>query len=313
MQQLNPAVAAWMQDALANAEAPTGTSVPELRETWDRFVIGHHRHVRDAGPLHGVEDLTTPGGVPLRLYVPTDAAAGDRPRSLHVHLHGGGWWMGSTASVDPMCRELAVRLGMTVASVDYRLAPEAPWPAAPEDVYETLVWLSGSFDRISIGGESAGANIAAVVALMARDRNGPALVAQWLDVPAVDIRLPMTESVRLYGSGFGLEVAQLPMIVEWYAAGHADDPYVSPATADLVGLPPTIVTTAECDPLRDQGEAFAHALEAAGVTVECRRAPGHIHGSSWLTGLDADTARWHDEVVALLAQHHVQHDLELAP
>ena len=124
--------------------------------------------------------------------------------------------------------------------------------------------------------------------------------ALWLDVPAVDLALTPDASLRAFGTGYGLEVAQLPTVVDWYV-DDPTDPDVSPCRADLAGLPPTVVTTAELDPLRDQGEAFAAALRAAGVEVELRRAPGHVHGTSWYTALDEETAAWHDDVVALLA------------
>ena len=309
MGNLNPSVAAWLDRISSTDELPgSSTDHAALRESWNAFLVGHHGLVRDHGRLDSVEDLTTPGGVPVRIYRP---AVAPRSGSVHVHLHGGGWWMGSIATVDAMSRELAATLNMTVVSVEYRLAPESPWPAALDDVYETLVWLDTTFDRISIGGESAGANIALAATLMARDRSGPQLVAQWLDVPAVDLRLPSDESSKLYASGYGVEASTLPTLATWYAGDAVDHPHVSPATAELAGLPATIITTAEFDPLRDQGEAFARALLTAGVPVECRRAEGHVHGSSWLTGLDDTTARWYDDIVAVLASHHDAHELEL--
>jgi acetyl esterase len=299
--QPRPAVAALLAEASAEPLPPADLTVPELRAFCDEGVLRRLHLVRRVPPLHAVRDLVSPGGVPVRLYVPTAASESG---SLHIHLHGGGWWMGSIDTVDPMARELAAGLGIAVLSVDYRLAPEHPWPAAPDDVYDALVWMAEQFERISIGGESAGANLAAVVTLMARDLDGPRLVAQWLDVPAVDISLPDEESTRLYGTGFGLEISQLAMLVGWYGA-DVTHPYVSPVRADLQGLPPAIVTTAELDPLRDQGVAYAEALRAAGVPVELRQADGHLHGSSWLTGLDEWTGRWHDDIVGLLTQHHV--------
>ncbi len=300
MSQPRPSVAALLTDWASDMAPPPDLSVTELRAFCDHAVIRRLPAVRDHGPLHEVRDLVSPGGVPVRLYLPH---AGAESGPLHVHLHGGGWWMGSIETVDPMCRELAHGLGMAVASIDYALAPEKPWPAAPEDAYGTVTWLAESTDRISVGGESAGANLAAVVALMARDRGGPRLTALWLDVPAVDLRMPADDSSVLYGTGFGLELTQLGMILGWYG-GDVMNPYVSPALAELAGLPPTLVTTAEFDPLRDQGEAFADRLREANVPVVLRRADGHVHGSSWLTGLDDGTADWHDEVVALLAGHH---------
>lgn len=301
MTQPRPAVRRMLAAAAAETPPPAALSVPELRAFCEDGVVTRAKqHVRPAPPLHEVRDSVSPGGVPVRLYLPSDAD--DLP--LHVHLHGGGWWMGSIETVEPMCRELAAA-GFAVASVDYRLAPEHPWPAAPEDAYEVVCWLSSSFCSVSVGGESAGANLAAVVSLLARDRSGPALAAQWLDVPAVDLTLPPDESMRAFGTGLGLEAAQLPAIVSWYAEDVAH-PYVSPARADLTGLPPTIITTAELDPLRDQGEAFARQLAAAGVPVDLRRALGHIHASSWFTALDDETAAWHDDVVAALLRRHHQ-------
>ena len=300
MSHPRPAVAALLADAASQPAPAPDLDVPGLRAHCDAGVLSRLHLVRATPPLHEVRDLVSPGGVPVRIYLPT-AEAESGP--LHVHLHGGGWWMGSTATVDPMCRALAVRLGWAVLSVDYRLAPEHPWPAAPEDVYEVLTWIAEGVERVSVGGESAGANLAAVVCLMARDRGGPSIVAQWLDVPAVDLDLPEDELLLRYGTGYGIEVAQLAEVTGWYAADHGH-PYASPARGDLTGLPPALVTTAELDPLRGQSEAYAAALAAAGVDVTLRCAPGHVHGSSWLTALDEGTGQWHDEVVALLARLH---------
>lgn len=300
MSGLRPGVLELLSDARASAPPPPGLAVAELRAFCDDGVLRREHLVRPSRALNAIQDLESPAGVPVRLYLPSPEA--DRG-SLHIHLHGGGWWMGSIDTVDAMSRELAADLGMAVLSVDYRLAPEHPWPAAPEDVYEVLSWMAQRFDRISVGGESAGANLAAVVCMMARDRKGPDIVAQWLDVPAVDLTLPETESGRAFGTGYGIELSQLASVVGWYAQ-DLTHPYVSPAFGELTNLPPAIITTAEMDPLRDQGEAYASALRAAGVPVESRRADGHIHGTSWFTALDEGTAEWHAEVVGLLAQHH---------
>ncbi|HVV77225.1 MAG TPA: alpha/beta hydrolase [Mycobacteriales bacterium] len=298
MSQPLPEIVELLAAAGGNPLATPDLSIPELRALCDAGVLGYHRWVRESGELYEVRDLVSPGGVPVRLYLPSE-----NPEGLHIHLHGGGWWMGSIETADPMARELARGLRLAVLSVDYPLAPEHPWPAAPEAVYEVLTWMAESYDRISIGGESAGANLAAVLALMARDRGGPSLIAQWLDVPAVDLDRYDDPSMSAYGTGYGLEVAQFPAIVSWYAA-DLSHPYVSPLRADPAGLPPAIVTIAEFDPLCDQGVAYAEALEAAGVPTTLLRASGHIHGSSWLTALTEDTAAWHDEAVALLAGHH---------
>jgi acetyl esterase len=293
-----PEIVALLGEAAVDPMQTPGLPIPKLRTLCDAGVLRLHRWVRPVEELHDVRDLVSPGGVPVRLYLPSED-----PAALHVHLHGGGWWMGSIETADPMARELAQQLGIAVLSIDYPLAPEQPWPAAPEAAYEVLTWMADRFEHISVGGESAGANLAAVLTLMARDRGGPQIVAQWLDVPAVDLGRWDDPSVERFGTGYGLEVALLPAMIGWYA-GDLAHPYVSPLRADLTGLPPAIITVAEFDPLCDQGVAYAEALDAAGVPTSLLRAGGHIHGSTWLTALTEATAAWHDEVVALLASHH---------
>jgi acetyl esterase len=260
----------------------------------------YHHLVRDHGPLHGVLDLEV-AGVDCRLYLPSDAPE----QRLHVHVHGGGWWMGSIETVDPMARELAHVSGMAVLSVGYRLAPEHPFPAGLDDLCAVLTHLDElpiAMTTASAGGESAGGNLVAAACL--RLRGQVPLVAQWLDVPCLDLSCPDDEAMRAYGTGHGLEMAQLPVLQEWYG-GDVTDPLVSPARAtDLSGLPPALVTTAECDPLRDQGERYAEALAAAGNDVVYRCNPGQIHASSWLTALTAANATWYDETVALLVERH---------
>ncbi|MDP9183679.1 MAG: alpha/beta hydrolase, partial [Actinomycetota bacterium] len=263
-----------------------------------------HHLVRDHGPLHAVRDLEV-SGVPVRLYVPKDAEA----LPVHVHLHGGGWWMGSLETVDPMARELAHVSGMAVVSVGYRLAPEHPYPAGLDDAIAVLTNLTEDVlgfrpTTLSIGGESAGGNLTAAACLRLRDEGGPALAAQWLDVPAVDLTGPEDDSMRAYGTGYGLEMAQLSVLTAWYGA-DVTDPHVSPALADdLTCLPPAIVTTGECDPVRDQGARYAEALQAAGNDVVYRCNPGQVHASSWFTALTEANAAWYDETVALLVARH---------
>ena len=303
MTPLRPAVAAYLDAATRSTTEPSGPSVPELRQHWNEFVMQTHLHVRP--PLAEVEvfDETTASGVAIRRYVPTTSApeGGD----VHVHLHGGGWWMGSVETVDPMSRSLAAGLGMPVISVAYPLAPEHPFPAALDAVADVLHWANERFASISLGGESAGANLAAACAIRGRDTGGPVLAGLWLDVPVVDLRLPQDESLVAYGSGLGIEVAMVAQISEWYAgAERLDNPLISPAVADLAGLPPTLVSVAELDPFRDQGLRFADQLREAGVAVDTRVAEGHIHGSAWLTGLDDYTSAWQDDAIATLARCH---------
>jgi acetyl esterase len=143
---------------------------------------------------------------------------------------------------------------------------------------------------------------------MTRDRNGPPLVAHWLDVPGVDLTVPDTESHRAYGKGYGLDMDLVSQCLDWYAdADERRSPYASPALAtDLGGLAPAIVTTVEFDPLRDQGEAYAARLEAAGVAVILRRTAGHLHATTWLTGFTPSAAEWHDEMVGALRELHAR-------
>lgn len=308
MSQPLPEVQSLLEQSYAGQQPDLTAPLQELRSICDAGILAVHHLVRDHGPLYAVRDLEA-AGVSIRLYLPSPAT--DLP--VHMHLHGGGWWMGSIATADPMARELAHVTGMAVISVGYGLAPERPYPASLDDVCAVLSWLAGRPDELgftpttlSLGGESAGANLTAAACIRMRDEGGPTLAAQWLDVPAVDLTAPQDESMTAFGTGFGLEMAQLPLLRSWYVGDDLlTDPYVSPAhAADLSGLPPAIVTTAEFDPLRDQGERYAAALEAAGNEVLLRRAEGHIHASSWLTALSLGTAAWYDETVAALVARH---------
>lgn len=294
-----------MLEALRDAPAPDLTQpVDQLRAAADAGVLGMQALVR---PVDVDAEDDVMAGVPVRVYRP---ATGSAHAPVHVHLHGGGWWMGSIATTDPMARELCAASGMTVVSVGYRLAPEHRWPAAPEDVYAVLVQVAEQLapSSLSIGGESAGANLAAVVALMARDRGGPRLAAQWLDVPALDLTLPDSPSLRSYGTGHGLDIEPIRTIVGWYVTPEQlRHPYVSPLLADdLTGLPPAVITTAELDPVRDQGEAYARRLEAAGVPVHLSCWSGHLHSTMWLTAATESARAWHASCVARLLELHAE-------
>lgn len=236
-----------------------------------------------------VVDRTVPGAggdIPIRVYVPAGAP---RPAPCVLFFHGGGWVLGNLESHDTVAAGIAEETGAIVVAVDYRLAPEHPFPAPFEDCYAALVHLAaraGEFGidaaRIALAGDSAGGNLAAAVALAARDRNGPRLAGQALIYPALgtDFELPSHR-----------EQSDAPLLssagVRWYWSAYlgderaAADPYAAPLLArNLSGLPPTFITTAYHDPLRDDGLVYADRLAAAGVRVERRCATGLVHG--WL-------------------------------
>ena len=247
--------------------------------------------VPDVEEVASVEDRTIPGPdgeVPVRIYHPRDAPDGPLPGI--VYFHGGGWVICDLDSHDGSCRRLANEIHAVVVSVDYRLAPEHPWPAASEDSYAALCWVHEHADelgidvtRLAVAGDSAGGNLAAVVALMARDRGGPPLAFQLLVYPVIDSTPERTRhaSRTENATGYFLILDQM----EWYRTMYVGDdatgvePYVSPNVAEShADLPPACVVTAEMDLLRDEGEHYAELLEAAGVPVTLYRAPGMFHG-----------------------------------
>ena len=231
------------------------------------------------------------GDVPVRVYVP----AGEQPVGLVVFMHGGGWMLGTLDSYDALCRALANASGAVVASVDYRLAPEHPFPAAVEDSWSALRWahehaadIGADSGRLAVAGDSAGGNIATVLARRARDEGGPPLRFQLLVYPVIDAAMD-TQSYIDAGHDYYLEREGMAWFWRHYLAGtDPATPDASPLEAgDLSGLPPAHVMTAEYDPLRDEGEAYAEALRAAGVAVTLRRHEGMTHGFfRWRADID---------------------------
>ena len=224
----------------------------------------------------------------LAAFVYTPLMAEDREELLPVivFFHGGGWVVGSLKSHDAMCRRLCNAVEAIVLSVDYRLAPEAKYPAAAEDCYAATVWASkfienfgGDPSRLVVCGDSAGGNLAAVVALMARDRGGPAIAGQVLLYPITDHSFD-TPSYKENGSGYFLTTETMKWFWKHYLATpeQGSEPYASPLRAELKGLPPAIVLTAQYDPLRDEANAYAAKLQEAGVKVRRVACMGQVHG-----------------------------------
>jgi acetyl esterase len=249
-------------------------------------------------PVHEVVNLTIagPGGdLPVRLYRP----ASERPTPVLVYFFGGGWVLGTIDTADGVSRSLANSSGALVVVPGYRLAPEHPFPAAVEDCYAAVRWVAGHADeigadpaRLAVGGDSAGGNLAAGVALRAR-ADGPALAGQILVYPNTD-QLADDESMRAADDPFLFNRYSVAWYRQHYLAspGDAANPLASPLRADsLAGLPPALVITAEYDPLRDQGEAYARRLADEGVQVELSRYPGMAHGFFTMIGtVDASRA-----------------------
>lgn len=250
-------------------------------------------------------DMQGPGGpLPLRIYTPSGAG----PFPLMVFFHGSGFVVCSLDTHDAMCRNLCSGTGSVVVSVDYRLAPENKFPAAPDDCLAATRWavdnagaLNADTSRVIVAGDSAGGNLAAVTALRARDEGGPKIAAQLLIYPVTDYHTPGTPSYEENADGYGLGRAGM----EWFWNHYLNDPsdaahpHASPLRANnLAGLPPAYVVTAQYDPLRDEGELYGRALIAAGVRTRIKRWDGVNHGFFFFVGIVDKSGAAMDEACA---------------
>ncbi|MGB5078194.1 MAG: alpha/beta hydrolase [Sphingorhabdus sp.] len=295
---LNPQVASLLE---MMAQAPaldfSTATVEEVRAALDQpMSFGEPPAVKSVRDLEIPLDGRT---LTARLYVPDNAQ--DLP-PLTLFYHGGGWVTCTLETHDVTCRELARASGSAILSVAYRLAPEHPYPAPVEDCYDSLVWAAANARqlavdgaRLAVAGDSAGGNLSAAVAIMCRDRNGPELRHQCLIYPITDNDFT-TASYTENGGGeyfLGLD------FMRWFWKHYLGDPDGNAAplatilrTPSLEGLPPAMVLTAEYDPLRDEGMAYAARLKAAGVQVEAVVAPGMIHGFFGMSQAVPDAMTW---------------------
>lgn len=256
----------------------------------------------------GQTDIEIPvigGRIRIRLYRPH----GTGPHPLYLFIHGGGWCAGTVEERDPRCRAVSAGADCLVASVDYRLAPENQYPTPLNDCDAALAWLVQHSPelgidprRLALGGESAGANLAAVLARRNRDRGGPPICHQWLDVPALDLTLA-SESIRSVPDGHLLDRADIDRYLDGYlpSRDQALEADASPLLVqDLAGLPPAWIMSAEFDKLRDDGLRYAAALEGAGVPVTHRLLAGHVHSSFAFTRILPSAAAYERKAIAAL-------------
>ncbi|OLZ46603.1 hypothetical protein BS329_30585 [Amycolatopsis coloradensis] len=278
MAELSPHAAAFLQE-----EAVSRPTVGDAEIC--RAALRRNSAIISGEPptVATIRDYVIDGDTPVPVRIYNEPSKGSSP--VIVYFHGGGFVIGDLDTVDTLCRHLALAASCVVVSVDYRLAPEYPYPAAISDSDSVVRWILGgglaSCDttRLALGGDSAGANLATVTALRMRDR-GEAAAVNFLAYPFVDLRVDSRPSRVRYGQGYGLDGE----MIDWYKSCYlpsedlSKSPFVSPVCANLKGLPHTLIMTAECDPLRDQGEDYGRLLANAGVTVTLVCYAGELHG-----------------------------------
>jgi acetyl esterase len=280
---LDPNVCRLIETLRAEARPPIETMpLAEARRAAAELI---RRFAGEPEEVAWVDDLTIPGPageIPVRIYRPGTS----EPAPCMIYFHGGGWVVCSIDTHDGPCRAIARRAGAVVVSVGYRLAPEHKFPAAVDDCYAAACWVADNAERlgidpkrISVGGDSAGGTLSTVVCLKARDEGGPRIALQALVYPVADLSSFETPSHRSFSEG-ALRRSEMEWFRDNYLARPEDarNAHASPLlAADLRGLPPALIITAECDPLRDEGAAYARRLQSAGVPVTHQCYSGMIH------------------------------------
>ncbi len=295
-------------DAVAAQGAPfANDDYHAIRSAYAGTTI-RYRHDPPAPVTVSGHTFAGPGGpVPLRRYLPA-AAAAHEPLPCLVFLHGGGWVVGDLETHDHICRYLAAGAGICVLAVDYRLAPEHPFPAAFDDCLAAVHWIANNAaslavdpHRLAVGGDSAGGNLAAAVALALQDDGGPTVALQLLIYPATDMTAD-NDSLRENGEGFLLTRAAMERFTDWYVPNPAQrsDPRASPQFGAHAGLPRAFIRTAEFDPLRDEACTYAETLKAAGVAVDYACYAGMLHGFARMGGVVEAGIRVLDDACGVL-------------
>jgi acetyl esterase len=312
--QIDPAIMALLPILAASGAPDTGKTIAERRADVNLASDKAFELTGEPGPVvASVVDHEVPvagGTVVVRLYYPST----ERPAPAHLYIHGGSWWQGTIDGlyVDATCRERCAWAGCVVATVEYRLAPEFPFPTPLEDCYAALAWLFANADvlgidatSVSIGGGSAGGGLAVGVAMLARDRGLPQLALQALESPALD--LTGGHLLDIPELGGKAATAAIEAELAYFAPTLADrtNPLASPLLADsFAGLPPAVILMAECDFIRGDGEAYAAALEEAGIPLLTHTFQGQVHVSPALTKAVPAAAQWRAELIGMIRVAH---------
>ncbi|MCP4753606.1 MAG: alpha/beta hydrolase [Proteobacteria bacterium] len=292
---------------LTGSESEVKADRPPIAEIRKEMVKAMKGVSGEPTQLPKIINRTFPGptkDIPIRIYIPIE----NKVLPIVLFFHGGGWIKGDLDTCDNLVRYLAFSSGNIVVSVDYRLAPENPFPAGLEDSYSALEWVAanaGTFNgdptKIAVAGDSAGGNLSAVLTLLARDRNGPKISRQILLYPSTNLSNLDTESYRHFGKGFNLDKTEIEWLIGQYLTDEKDiiNPLASPLLAANHGnLPPATIITAQMDPLRDEGKQYAEKLKKAGVEVQYRCYDGMIHAFVSADGILSQAFEALDEVGA---------------